>query len=208
VGPGYNTAMPTDLLSQLLTPQAAAAAALLIFLAGLSEGVGSHGVALLINRSSPARFALGIVAAALLFLLSAAVWMGALWLSVRLLYGPGPPLRLFFVAVSVAYGPLLLGALRLLPLLGDPLGWLLRLWSFALALAAIQGVTGLGPWQAAIGALAGSLLVEGARWLLEGPAQGLGLGHIPLDAGLPRRLPLQEPPAVIPGYEPATRAER
>jgi hypothetical protein len=200
--------MPTDLLRQLLTPQAVAAAALLIFLAGLSEGVGSQGVALLINRSSPARFALGLVAAALLFLLSAAIWMGALWLSVRLLYGAELPLRLFFVAVSVAYGPLLLGALRLLPLVGDPLGWLLRLWSFALALAAIQGATGLGPWQAAIGALAGSLLLEGARWLLEGPAQSLGLGRIPLDASLPRRLALEEPPLVIPGYEPAPRVER
>jgi hypothetical protein len=200
--------MPTDLLSRLLTPQAVAAAALLIFLAGLSAGVGSQGVTLLINRSSPARFALGLLASALLFLLSATIWVAALWLSVRLLYGASPSLGLFFVAVSVAYGPLLLGALRLLPLVGDPIGWLLRLWSFALALAAIQGATGLGIWRAALGALIGSLLVEGARWLIDGPAQRLGLGRLPTSVGLPRRLPREEPPLVIPGYEPAAGVER
>lgn len=200
--------MPTDLLRQLLTPQALAAAALLIFLAGLSEGIGSYGVTLLINRSSPGRFALGLIASALLFLLSATIWMAALWLSVRLLYGASLSLRLFFITVSVAYGPLLLGALRLLPLIGPPLGWLLRLWSFGLALAAIQGATGLGLWQAALGALTGSLLVEGARWLIEWSAQRLGLGRLPLDSALSGRRSPTEPPLIIPGYEPTAEVRR
>lgn len=207
VGGDYNGAMPIDMLNRLLSPEAVAAAALLIFLAGLSEGVGSQGVVLLINRISPLRFALGLAASAALFLLSAALWVAGLWAAFELFFGVSVPLGAFFVAVSAAYAPLLLGALSLMPLLGTPIGWLLRLWSFAVAIAAIVAVTGLGLAQAFAGALLGSLLVEGARWLLSEPARALGGGLLAAATGRPRLLRRGELPLVIPGYEPA-EAER
>lgn len=199
--------MPIDTLNRLLSPEAFTAAALLIFLAGLSEGVGSQGVVLLINRISPLRFALGLAASAALFLISAALWVAGLWAAFELVFGVSVPLGAFFVAVSAAYGPLLLGALRLIPLLGIPIGWLLRLWSFGVAIAAIVAVTGLGVLEAAAGALLGSLLVEGARWLLSEPAQAFGRSILHLATGKPRLLRRHELPQVIPGYEPA-EAER
>lgn len=195
--------MPFDTLKPLLEPQALWGAALLIFLAGLSEGLGSQGVVLLVNRLSPLGFAAGLAASALLFLLSAAVWVAGLWLAFEAFFGVAVPLRAFFVTASAAYAPLLLGALGLLPVIGPLIGWLLRLWSFGVALAAIAAVTGLGLWQAAAGALLGSLLVEGARWLLSEPARDLGRGLLTAVTGRPRLLPRREPPEVIPGYESA-----
>lgn len=195
--------MPIATLDSLLSPEALWAAALLIFLAGLSEGVGSQGVVLLINRISPARFALGLAASAGLFLLSAALWVAGLWLAFGLLFGVGMPLRAFFVAVSVAYAPLLLGALSLIPVLGTPIRWLLRLWSFGVALGAIVAVTGLGLPEAAAGALLGSLLVEGARWLLSEPAAALAQGVLGRATGKAHLIRRHELPEVIPGYEPA-----
>jgi hypothetical protein len=195
--------MPTDQLNWLLSPQAAGAAALLIFLAGLSDGVGSQGVVLLINRISPLRFMVGLAASALLFLLSAALWMAGLWLAFGALYRVVIPLSAFFVAVSAAYAPLLLGALGLLPVVGRGIVWLLRLWSFAAAVAAIGAVTGLGLGQAALGALLGSLLVEAARWPLGEPARAFGERLLAAATGRPRLLKRHELPDVIPGYEPA-----
>jgi hypothetical protein len=195
--------MPFDTLKPLLEPQALWGAALLIFLAGLSEGLGSQGVVLLVNRISPLGFAAGLAASALLFLLSAAVWVAGLWLSFEAFFGVVVPLGAFFVTVSAAYAPLLLGALSLLPVIGPLIGWLLRVWSFGVALAAIAAVTGLGLWQAAAGALLGSLLVEGARWLLSEPARDFGRGLLTAVTGRSRLLARRDLPEVIPGYEPA-----
>lgn len=198
---GYNWAMPIDTLKLLLEPQALWGAALLIFLAGLSEGLGSQGVVLLVNRISPVGFVLGLVASALLFLLSAAIWVAGLWFAFEAFFGVTVPLRFFFVTVSVAYAPLLLGALSLIPVVGPLIGWMLRLWSFGVALAAISAATELGLWQAAAGALLGSLLVEGARWLLSEPARAYGRSIFTFATGRPRLIRRRELPEVIPGYE-------
>lgn len=196
--------MPLEQLKLLLSPQVVTAAALLIFLTGLSEGVGTQGVTLLMNRITPLRFGLGLLASALLYLLSAVIWMWGLWLAMRFLFAVDVPLRLFFVAVSAAYGPLLLGALGLIPLIGPLIRWGLRIWSFVIALAAIVAVTGLTYWQAALGALAGSLLVEAARWVLSDPAAAAARRFWALVTGKPRLARHDELPEVIPGYEPAT----
>jgi|GEM_PF-1225091 hypothetical protein len=200
--------LPIEWLNFLLSPQAIAAATLLIFLAGLSEGVGTQGVTLLMSRITPLRFALGLLASALLYVLSAVIWMWALWLAMRALFGAAVPLRLFFVTVSAAYGPLLLGALALLPLVGPAIRWGLRLWSFSIALASIVAVTGLTHWQAAAGALVGTLLMEGARWLLSEPAEAIARRIWALTTGKPHLVRREELPQVIPGYEPVVKGER
>ncbi|MGQ9927830.1 MAG: hypothetical protein ACUVS4_13290 [Chloroflexaceae bacterium] len=200
--------LPIEWLNFLLSPQAIAAGTLLIFLAGLSEGVGTQGVTLLMTRITPLRFALGLLASALLYVLSAIIWMWALWLAMRALFGAEVPLRLFFVTVSAAYGPLLLGALALLPLVGPAIRWGLRLWSFSIALASIVAITGLTHWQAAAGALVGTLLMEGARWLLSEPAEAIAHRIWALTTGRPHLVRREELPQVIPGYEPVVKGER
>lgn len=199
--------LPIEWIRVLLSPQAVAAATLLIFLAGLSEGAGTLGVTLLMNRITPLRFVLGLLTSALLFVLSALIWMWMLWLAMHLLFDVDVPLRLFFVTVSAAYGPLLLSALALLPLVGGLIRWGLRLWSFSIALASIAAVSGLTRWQAAIGALAGTLLVEAARWVLSEPAEAVARRLWALTTGKPYIARRTAVPQVIPGYEPAGRGE-
>lgn len=190
-----------EAMRALLSPQGMAAATALIFLAGLSDGAGTRGVVLLINRITPAAFLLGLLASALLFLLSAALWVWGVWLAATGLFGVDEPLGLFFIGVSAAYGPLLLGALALLPLVGPLIRLLLRLWSFAIALGALASL-GLTLWQAALCALLGSLLVAGAGWLLGEPAARLRRRLWAMLTGRPRPLRRDELPRVIPGYGP------
>ncbi len=200
--------LPIDWLTFLLSPEAVAAATLLIFLAGLSEGIGTQGVTLLMSRITPLRFVLGLLASAMLFVLSAVIWMWALWLAVRTLFNVEVPLQLFFVTVSAAYGPLLLGALTLLPLMGTTIRWGLRLWSFGIALASIAAITGLTYWQAAAGALVGTLLMEGARWLLSEPAEAIARRIWAITTGKPHLVRREELPQVIPGYEPVVKGKQ
>ncbi|HMQ29253.1 MAG TPA: hypothetical protein PKD53_00935 [Chloroflexaceae bacterium] len=191
-----------EAMRALLSPQGLAAATALIFLAGLSEGAGTRGVVLLVNRITPAAFLLSLLASALLFLLSAALWVWGLWLAATGLFGVAVPLALFFIGVSAAYGPLLLGALALLPLVGPLIRQLLRLWSFAIALGALASL-GLTLWQATLCALLGALLVAGAGWLLGEPAATLGGRLWATLTGRPRPLRRDELPRVVPGYGPA-----
>lgn len=193
-------------MDAFLSPQGLAAAAALIFMAGLSDGVATRGVVLLVNRITPLAFVLGLLAAALLFLLSAALWVWGIWLAATNLFGLVVPLEHFFAAVSVAYGPLLLSALALLPLVGPALRWVLRLWSFVVALGALAAL-GLSLGQAALCAALGTLLVSGAGWLLSEPAFLLvgrfwtALARRPFPRGHDRPAP-EDLPYVIPGYAP------
>lgn len=199
-------------MDAILSPQGLAAAAALIFLAGLSDGVATRGVVLLVNRITPVAFVLGLLAAALLFLLSAALWVWGIWLAATKLFGLVAPLGLFFAAVSAAYGPLLLSALALLPLVGPLIRWALRLWSFVVALGALASL-GLALWQAALCAACGALLVAGAGWLLSEPATAFvgrlwsALTRRPYPRGrhMAERADL---PYVIPGYAPRDEVAR
>ncbi len=199
-------------MDAFLSPQGLAAAATLIFLAGLSDGVATRGVVLLVNRITPAAFVLGLLAAALLFLLSAALWVWGIWLAATNLFGLAAPLEYVFAAVSAAYGPLLLSALALLPLVGPLIRWLLRLWSFVVALGALASL-GLALWQAALCAACGTLLVVGAGWLLSEPVAFFvgrlwsALTRHPYPRGRDRA-ERADLPYVIPGYAPRDEVPR
>jgi hypothetical protein len=188
-----------DLIQFFSSPTGLAAAAILIFLAGLSEGVGTRTSVLLINRITPTVFVLSLLFAALLFLLSAAIWIGGVWLAATRLFGLEDALLDFFYALSVAYTPFLFSALALLPLFGPLIRFLLRLWSFAIGVAVLLPL-GLTLWQVVLCAAAGAFLVALIGWLIGEPAAQLGRR---LWAGVLRRPlpPLRsELPRVIPGY--------
>ncbi|MFV9504874.1 MAG: hypothetical protein AB4911_09960 [Oscillochloridaceae bacterium umkhey_bin13] len=190
--------MNYELLLLLGSPQGLIAALILIFLAGLSEGAGTRGVVLLINRITPLGFALSLLAAALLFVLSAVLWAGGIWLASDLFFGLSIPPSSFFVALSAAYAPLLLGVLALLPLIGTTIRVLLRLWSFLIALAVLISL-GLSLWQAPLAALMGTLLVSGAAALVGEPVARAWY-HLRVRLGNKPTL-REEVPQVIPGYQ-------
>lgn len=191
----------------LLSPQGLAAAVALVFLAGLSEGVGTQGVVLLINRITPLAFVFGLLASALLFVLSAALWLWGVWLAATELFGVGEPLARFAIAVSAAYSPLLLSALALLPLAGTLIRQILRLWGFTIALGAISSL-GLALWQAFLCAFLGAVLVAGASWVISAPSSSFVARLWAELLGRGRRVGRADPPRVIPGYEPQQEVRR
>jgi hypothetical protein len=183
-----------------LAPQGLLAAAALLLLAGVSDGLGTRAVVLLINRITPVSFAVTLLASALLFLAGAALWIWGAWLAAVELFGIHDTLAHFFVVLSFAYAPFLLGALALLPLFGPAIRWLLRLWSFLLGLGLLI-LLELNPWQALLCAACGTVLVVGIEWLFDEPGAFLANRMWAALAG--RRRPLRpHVPRVVPGYEP------
>lgn len=178
------------------------AAAIIVFLAGLSEGLGTQGVVLMINRITPLRFVINLLLAAVLALISALIWVGALWVATELLFSVRLPLARFFIAVSPAYVPLLLGALTLLPYIGPLIRWVLRLLSFVISLLSIRLTTGLDLWQTTLGAVTGWLIYTLLLTLLSDPVTRAGRWLWALSTGKPQRLGRADLPQVIPGYEP------
>ena len=183
-----------------LVPHGLAAAAILLLLAGLSDGLGTRAPVLLINRIKPLSFVVTLLASALLFGAGAALWMWGAWLAAVELFGVHATLSNFFIVLSLAYAPFLFSALTLLPLLGPAIRRLLRLWSFLLGLGLLV-VLELSFWQALLCAACGTLLVLGIEWLFGEPGGFVAKRMWATLAGRPRPL-RPHLPRVVPGYAP------
>lgn len=185
------------------TSQAAlAAAGSIVFLAGLSEGLGRQAVVLLINRISPARFLVNLLLSALIYSLSALLWATTLWSVAQTLFGATVPLSWALVAVSIAYLPLLLMALSLLPYIGTLIDALLHLSSLLISVAVISRVFQLGLWEALACNIVGWLALELLRAPLSEPLAAARRRLWALSTGRPERLGHGDLPMVITGYEP------
>ena len=187
-------------MDTFLAPQGLLAATALLILAGLSDGLGTRAVVLLVNRITPLSFAVTLLASALLFLGGAALWIWGAWLAATELFGIHAKLAHFFVVLSFAYAPFVFSALALLPLLGPAIRWLLRLWSFLLGIALLM-LLELTPWQALLCAAGGALLVVGVEWLFDEPGAFVANRVWATLAGRPRPLRAHVP-HVVPGYAP------
>src|SRR5689334_16337111 len=119
-------------------------AALTIALAGLSDGLGSHSIVLLVNRITPLRFAINLVLSIALYVLGALAWLAVIWLATGVVLRDAAPLPELIGAVSLAYIPLWFGVLALIPYLGQAIGPILNAWSLALALVAVGQVFQVG----------------------------------------------------------------
>jgi hypothetical protein len=187
-------------MDTFLAPQGMLAATALLLLAGLSDGMGTRAVVLLINRITPLSFMVTLLASALLFLAGAALWIWGAWLAATELFGVHDKLGHFFVVLSFAYAPFVFSALTLLPLLGPAIRWLLRIWSFLLGLGLLI-LLELTPWQALLCAACGALLVFGVEWLFDEPGAFVANRAWAILAGRPRPLRAHLP-HVVPGYAP------
>ena len=183
-------------------------AALTIVLAGLSDGLGTQGVVLLVNRITPLRFAINLVLSIALYFLSALAWMASIWLAASVVLRDYAPLPQVIGAVSLAYIPLWFSALVLIPYLGEAIGMLLNGWSLVIALTAVSQVFQFGLVQALIGAALGWLSLLLVRYILSRPGARLGQWlwaittgrdtHIDVDH-LPLRVDTGDRAEVVPG---------
>ena len=184
-----------DVLWQTLYVQGAG---LIIFLAGLSVGLGSQSVVLLVNRVTPIRFALNLLLSAAIYLAGALIWMASIWLIGRYVFATTIPFMQVVAAVSLAYVPLLYAALVLLPYIGPAIGVLLELWSLVIAVTAVGVAYQLPAWKALLCVVLGWLLLLLARFLLGRPAARLDHWLWTVTTGHPERLAVgQLPPLLI-----------
>jgi hypothetical protein len=183
-------------------------AGLLILLAGLSVGLGTQSVVLLVNRVTPPRFAINLALSAGLYVASALIWMASIWLIGRYVFETTVPFVQVVGAVSLAYVPLLFGALILLPYVGPAIGALLEAWSLLTVLAAVAYVYQFSIWRALACVVLGWLLLQAVRRVLGRPAARLdswlwtlttgrrdrvALGDLPPLLGAPPRDAVEEP---------------
>lgn len=150
-------------------------AALTIVLAGLSDGLGTQSIVLLVNRITPLRFAINLVLSIVLYFLGALAWMAAIWLATRVVLRDDVPLPQVIGAVSLAYIPLWFSVLALIPYLGQAIGLILNGWSLVIALFAVRMVFQFSLLQALAGTALGWLSMLLVRAVLSRP--GVRLDH-------------------------------
>lgn len=144
-----------------------------IILAGLSDGLGTQSIILLVNRITPLRLVLNLVLSIALYTLSALAWMAAIWLATRVVLRDAVPLPQVIGAVSLAYIPLWFSALTLIPYLGQAISPLLNGWSLVIALLAVSQAFQVGLIQAVAGTTLGWLSLLLVRAILSRPAARL-----------------------------------
>lgn len=175
-------------------------AGLLIFLAGISDGVGTQGVALLINRISPLRFVANMLLSGVLFVLGALAWILSIWtIATSVFLRLQDPISTIG-AVSAGYVPLLFSSIAILPYIGPALRWLLHLASFVLVLLLVAATYEFPLWQAFICVLLGELLLQLFRSLLNRPAARADNWLWRITTGTRERIDPTELPPVIVSY--------
>ncbi len=148
-------------------------AALTIVLAGLSDGLGTQSIVLLVNRIRPLRFAINLGLSIALYVLGALAWMAAIWLATRVFLRDDVPLAQVIGAVSLAYIPLWFSVLALIPYLGQAISPILNGWSLVIALFAVSQVFQFGLIQALTGTVRGWLSMLLVRTVVSRPAARL-----------------------------------
>ncbi|OQY84178.1 MAG: hypothetical protein B6D41_16010 [Chloroflexi bacterium UTCFX4] len=131
-----NTSALAAILAQ---PNAGWLALCVALLAGISKLAGDS-VALFINRVTPRRFLLSLVAGGLMFALELALWAISIWIIAAIFFQTDQALRKTWLVVAVASAPWIFGVLVFIPYLGALLRWILRIWSWLLALVLLRDI--------------------------------------------------------------------
>lgn len=128
-------------------------ALLIAFLAGLSQGIG-QGIVLFINRVQPVRFVLSLLIGAILYAVSYVFWALSTWIVIRLFFSANTSFIMVVRTLGLAYAPLILSFLGVMPYFGVPLLVVLSLWSLLAFVVGLKVITGFGIWAVfACGAL-------------------------------------------------------
>lgn len=134
-----------------------ATALIVVLLAGLSEAV-AQSVILVLNKVKPRRFFVSLGLSAVIFTFGFGFYVLSVGLSTRLLFGAAQPNPLLIKSVALAYAPLILGFVTLVPYFGRALSVLLDLYHFFAVAVAVRVIYDLTDSQALASSLLGLLL--------------------------------------------------
>jgi hypothetical protein len=166
----------------LSAPNRLVLAALIVLLAGLSDGIGQS-VVLFANRVRPARFILSLAVNALFFYVGYLVWVLSIGFVASWFFDREPLWMTLAISLAICYLPLLFGFLGLLPYAGYPLMQLLYTVAFIALVNILTVVLELQVWQAFACALGGYLFILLLRTTVGRPILWLGDRLLDMMAG-------------------------
>ena len=130
-----------------------------LILAAISETLGQC-VVLFVNKVRPTRFVASVLLSSVIGALGAFNWMFTSWSLATWIFGARTSLIEVIRVVCLAYAPLLLGFLVLLPYMGPFIRRLLYAWSFLASVIAVSTITHLEYWTAFFCTLLGWVIIE------------------------------------------------
>jgi Yip1 domain len=164
---------------------------LLLLLAGASQMLGQS-VVLLANKVTPRRFVMSVLLNAVLFVVGVLIWAAVFQMVGRFVLGVQLPFVQMGRVVSLAYAPLILGFLVLLPYAGSFLGHVLDAWSTLAMLVALNVTLHLDFWQALFCALLGWAIILALQYTIGRPIVALQRWLRHAVAGVPLSTRVQE----------------
>ena len=170
----------------------------IIFLAGISEGIGTQSVVLFVNRLSRRNFLLNLLLSGAVYVIGAMAWIVWISLIARYLFLDPRPLLLVIRVVSLGYLPLLFGFFVLAPYVGPALLYLLHAWSFLIVLLVVGQVFDMVIWQAFVCTFGGWLIVQLSRRTISRPLAIVDHWLWSMTTGAPTRFELDDIPVVLP----------
>ena len=144
----------------------------IVVLAGLSEAVAQSAV-LFMNQVKPRRFALSLLISALLFTFSYFFYVFSIDFIATLVYDVPSKTDLIFVSVALAYAPLILSFLSLIPYFGRAITFVLSAYHFLALLIAVAVTYSLEMPQPVVCVAGGWLLLTLLRGTVGRPVTAL-----------------------------------
>jgi hypothetical protein len=157
-------------VSLLTSPNSLSTSLLVVFLAGLSQGLGQS-VILFVNRIKPQRFGLSLLVSALLYVFGFLFSVLSIWMIAKLTFDKTQHFYLVTSVVGLSYAPFLFGFFILTPYLGSFVYMILSVWRLAALLIALEVTLFLTIWQALVCALLAWLLMALIDKAVGGPIQ-------------------------------------
>jgi len=133
-------------------------ALLIVVLAGLSQAI-AQSVVLFLNQVRPLRFVASLLINAVLFTFGYLFYVLSINVTARVLYGAPRASELTFDSIALAYAPLTLSFLTLIPYFGQGIRVGLSAYHVLALLIAVRVTFGLEPPQAALCVAGGWLLL-------------------------------------------------
>jgi hypothetical protein len=157
-------------ISLLTSPDAVSLSLGVVFLAGISLGLGQS-LVLFVNRIRPRRFAFSLLVSAFLYIIGFLFSVFSIWLVAKVLFDKAQHFRLVLSVVGLSYAPYLLGFFILTPYFGSFFSAGLSLWRLAALLIALEVTLFLNLWQALVCSILAWLLLEILERTMGGPIQ-------------------------------------
>ncbi len=143
-----------------------------VFLAGLSQGLGQS-VVLFANRIKPIRFTFSLLVSALIYMFGFLFSVLSIWLIAKVIFEKNQHFWLIISVVGLSYAPFLLGFFILTPYFGSFFHSLLSLWRLAALLIALEVTLALTLWQALACSLLAWLFIAILERTIGRPIQNL-----------------------------------